>query len=132
LTHPEQRKGQGPKLLSRRLIVFVALVSGHLIVSGFGLLISIVAAMSAEGQWVITPLALSLFFPALIADALGVGPEPVHSLLLFVVNSVCWVSVVYPGWLCGRRLIRGFTKACATQQAGSPTRSFDSPHPRAH
>jgi hypothetical protein len=92
----------------RRLTVFGLVTVGHLILSGFGVLLMIAAGMGGRGDWLIAAVGFTLFFPALAASALGADLDidtlPAGLVVAgFVANSLCWALVVCPVWACLRR-----------------------------
>ncbi len=91
-------------MLCRWMLILAGLTLIHAVTSFVACFFAYVAWESGP-RWLENPLVWSFFFPFVCLSKAGVvtgtfddSPENL------VINSVCWVAVVYPVWLLGHQL----------------------------
>jgi hypothetical protein len=96
-------------MLCRWLLKFASLTALHAVASFVAFFLAYVAWESPGCGWLSDVLIVIFFFPFVLLRLAGMVDGLLDdSLANFVVNSVCWVAVVYPVWLMGHRLSRRF------------------------
>jgi hypothetical protein len=95
-------------MLCRWLLTFAGLTVIHAVVSCVAFLMAY-AAWESGPAWLENLILWTFFFPFWCLRMAGVVDGLIDdSLANLVINSVCWVAVVYPVWIVGHRLSRKF------------------------
>jgi len=61
--------------------------------------------------WLLYPPLFLFYFPSFILKSLGANLDPLENPFDLVLNTACWVTLIYPLWLAGHSLVLGRNRA---------------------